>query len=90
MEADWVSCLVDQIAISVWAFNIPLVPQEFLYFPWPLILWGFIRIIRNANEESLLPIPSNAKLNASLKEVPELCGINKTLTFYIRISCVIV
>ena len=35
------------------------------------------------NEDSLLPIPSNAKLNAYLKEVADICGINKFLTFHI-------
>ena len=31
----------------------------------------------------LLPIPSNAKLNAYLKEIADICGINKHLTFHI-------
>lgn len=35
------------------------------------------------NDGSLLPIPSNAKLNAYLKEVANICGINKYLTFHI-------
>ena len=34
-------------------------------------------------EGSLLPVPSNAKLNAYLKEVADICGINKHLTFHI-------
>lgn len=33
--------------------------------------------------DSLLPVPSNCKLNAYLKEVADLCGINKHLTFHI-------
>lgn len=32
---------------------------------------------------SLLPVPSNAKLNAYLKEIADICGINKYLTFHI-------
>jgi integrase len=32
---------------------------------------------------SLLPVPSNAKLNAYLKEIADICGINKHLTFHI-------
>lgn len=32
---------------------------------------------------SLLPVPSNAKLNAYLKEIADICGINKNLTFHI-------
>ena len=35
------------------------------------------------NENCLLPIPSNAKLNAYLKEVADICSINKHLTFHI-------
>lgn len=35
------------------------------------------------NEDCLLPVPSNTKLNAYLKEVADICGINKTLTFHI-------
>jgi site-specific recombinase XerD len=31
----------------------------------------------------LLPVPSNAKLNVYLKEVADICGINKHLTFHI-------
>jgi len=34
-------------------------------------------------EDSLLPIPSNAKLNAYLKEIADICGIQKHLTFHI-------
>ena len=35
------------------------------------------------NESRLLPILSNQKMNAYLKEVADLCGINKELTFHI-------
>lgn len=35
------------------------------------------------NNGSLLPVPSNAKLNNYLKELADLCGINKHLTFHI-------
>lgn len=35
------------------------------------------------NQDCLLPVPSNCKLNAYLKEVADLCGINKLLTFHI-------
>ena len=34
-------------------------------------------------EDSLLPIPTNQKLNAYLKELADICGINKLLTFHI-------
>lgn len=35
------------------------------------------------NNDSLLPVPSNAKLNVYLKEVADICGITKHLTFHI-------
>jgi len=35
------------------------------------------------NEDCLLPVPSNAKLNAYQKEVADICGINKHLIFHI-------
>jgi site-specific recombinase XerD len=35
------------------------------------------------NENRLLPILSNQKMNAYLKEIVDLCEINKDLTFYI-------
>ncbi len=34
------------------------------------------------NKNTLLPVISNQKMNAYLKEVAELCGINKELTFH--------
>lgn len=33
--------------------------------------------------DNLLPVPSNAKLNAYLKEIADICGIKKNLTFHI-------
>jgi site-specific recombinase XerD len=36
-----------------------------------------------AGEDRLLPILSNQKMNAYLKEIADLCGINKDLTFHI-------
>jgi site-specific recombinase XerD len=35
------------------------------------------------NENRLLPILSNQKMNAYLKEIADVCGINKELTFHI-------
>lgn len=35
------------------------------------------------SSDKVLPAPSNQKLNAYLKEIADLCGINKTLTFHI-------
>jgi site-specific recombinase XerD len=36
-----------------------------------------------ANQSKLLPILSNQKMNAYLKEIAAVCGINKELTFHI-------
>ncbi len=35
------------------------------------------------NQDRLLPILSNQKMNAYLKEIAGVCGINKELTFHI-------
>jgi site-specific recombinase XerD len=35
---------------------------------------------RLANSDSLLPVPSNQKMNAYLKEIADIAGINKVLT----------
>ena len=35
------------------------------------------------NEDRLLPILSNQKMNAYLKEIADMCEINKDLTFHI-------
>lgn len=35
------------------------------------------------NEKKLLPVMSNQKVNAYLKEIADVCGINKELTFHI-------
>ncbi len=35
------------------------------------------------NSELLLPVLSNQKMNAYLKEIADLCGINKNLTFHL-------
>ena len=33
--------------------------------------------------DKLLPVPSNQKVNAYLKEIADVCGINKNLTFHL-------
>ncbi|CAM4154120.1 site-specific integrase [Gillisia limnaea] len=38
---------------------------------------------RNNHEKLLLPVLSNQKTNAYLKEIADLCGINKNLTFHL-------
>lgn len=37
---------------------------------------------KSNNEDVLLPILTNQKMNAYLKEIADLCGINKVLTFH--------
>jgi site-specific recombinase XerD len=57
--------------------RIPLLP----------VVQGIMEIYKDhpqcLNQDCLLPVPSNAKLNAYLKEVADICGINKYLTFHI-------
>jgi len=59
------------------ASRIPLlpIPEEIIqkYASHPICL----------NEDRLLPILSNQKMNAYLKEIADVCGINKELTFHI-------
>jgi site-specific recombinase XerD len=59
------------------ASKIPLLPmaQEIInkYADHPVCI----------NEDRLLPIFSNQKMNAYLKEIADICGINKDLTFHI-------
>ena len=38
---------------------------------------------QSTNEDKLLPILSNQKMNAYLKEIAAICEINKDLTFHI-------
>ena len=35
------------------------------------------------NQDRILPVPSNQKMNAYLKEIVDICGISKKLTFHI-------
>lgn len=35
------------------------------------------------NPDTILPVPSNQKMNAYLKEIADLCGITKTLTTHV-------
>jgi site-specific recombinase XerD len=56
--------------------NIPLLPQALAiiekYKTHPQVI----------NEAALLPVASNQKMNAYLKEIADLCGITKELTFH--------
>jgi len=35
------------------------------------------------SENKVLPVPTNQKMNSYLKEIMDVCGINKNLTFHI-------
>lgn len=57
--------------------RIPLLP------PAKTILDNYKDHPKCLNENKLLPVLSNQKMNAYLKEIADLCGISKTLTFHI-------
>lgn len=57
--------------------RIPLLPQA------QDILNKYKDHPRCVNENKVVPILSNQKMNAYLKEIADLCGITKTLTFHI-------
>ncbi len=57
--------------------HIPLLPRVLE------IMDGYKEHPQCLREDSLLPVPSNAKLNAYLKELADICGISKNLTFHV-------
>jgi len=57
--------------------RIPLLPQA------QEILNKYKDHPRCINESKVLPVLSNQKMNAYLKEIADVCGITKTLTFHI-------
>ncbi|MEI6851543.1 MAG: tyrosine-type recombinase/integrase [Bacteroidota bacterium] len=57
--------------------NLPLLP------PALRIIEQYKNDPRCANEGRLLPKLSNQKMNAYLKEIADICGINKNLTWYV-------
>lgn len=59
------------------ASNIPILPMT------QMIIDKYQDHPESINKERLLPILSNQKMNAYLKEVATLCGIEKELTFHI-------
>ncbi|WP_369765269.1 site-specific integrase [Flavobacterium sp. WC2429] len=59
------------------ASRIPLLP-----IPEELIL-KYVNHPQCINEDKLLPILSNQKMNSYLKEIADVCGIKKDLTFHI-------
>lgn len=57
-------------------FNIPLLPQA------ESILNKYADYPQCLNKGKLLPVLSNQKMNAYLKEIADICGINKELTYH--------
>lgn len=57
--------------------NVPLLP------PALAIIERYQNHPETENKGLLLPVISNQKLNAYLKEIADICGINKHLTFHI-------
>jgi site-specific recombinase XerD len=59
------------------ASKIPILPVT------QMIIDKYANHPQAANQNKLLPILSNQKMNAYLKEIAAVCGINKELTFHI-------
>lgn len=59
------------------ASKIPILPVT------QMIIDKFANHPQACNQDKLLPILSNQKMNAYLKEIADLCGIKKELTFHI-------
>lgn len=57
--------------------NVPLLPMA------EEIIAKYNKHPQCLNEGKLLPVLSNQKMNSYLKEIADLCGINKELTFHI-------
>jgi len=57
--------------------NIPLLPTA------EAILDKYAALPTNLSEDKVLPVLSNQKMNAYLKEIADLCGIEKNLTFHL-------
>lgn len=57
-------------------FNIPLLPMA------ESILNKYVDNPQCLNKGKLLPVLSNQKMNAYLKEIADLCGVNKELTYH--------
>ncbi len=57
--------------------SIPILPTA------ALIIEKYKNTSNVTNEDTLLPVLSNQKMNAYLKEIADLCEINKNLTFHL-------
>ncbi len=57
--------------------NIPILPTA------EAVIEKYDDYSHSSSEDRLLPVLSNQKMNAYLKEIADLCGINKNLTFHL-------
>lgn len=71
---DWIHTKREKTDTPV---HIPLLPQAIT------IIKRYRNHVRALHEGTLFPIISNQKLNSYLKEVADICGITKNLTFHI-------
>lgn len=73
-DKDWIKTSRQKTNISV---NIPILPKGLN------ILEKYNGNIRAKSRGTLFPVISNQKVNSYLKEIADLCGIRKNLTFHI-------
>jgi integrase len=71
---DWIKTHRQKNNIPV---NTPILPKA------KLILKKYLNHPRTTNIDAIFPICSNQKVNSYLKEIADLCGIKKNLTFHI-------
>ncbi len=71
---DWIKILRQKTNIPV---NTPILPQA------KQIIEKYQDHYRSAKLDTVFPVFSNQKVNSYLKEIADLCGIKKTLTFHI-------
>src|SRR5690606_5695047 len=70
----WIKTIREKTDTSV---NVPILPKA------AYIIEKYKNSPRSIAKGSLFPIISNQKLNSYLKEVGDLCGIKKNLTFHL-------
>ena len=67
---------------SGWAFFFPGYRREFLSYLKTKIIDAYRDHPQCVNEDKLLPVMSNQKMNEYLKEIADRCEINKKMTFH--------
>lgn len=73
-QSQWIKTTREKTRVVV---NVPLLPQA------AKIIERYKTHPKAIAKGTLLPYISNQKLNSYLKEVADLCGINKTLTYHV-------